>query len=309
MALMRTAVRYFDEATRHGSIRKAADHLHIASSAVNRQILQLEEELGIKLFERLPRGIRATTAGEVLLSYVRRWNREAVSLNRDLGALRGGIRGTIRIAASESFTDELLPRAMRELQASFPQVDFSLISGDNYRITTQLFARDADVVLAYDVSDNVRAKVIATITSPLGVITLPDHPLTCLSQVTLDDCAPYPLVVPGSDWLQHSGLNVLLQEDTLPAHVIARAERPAMLKALVRSGLGIAYLTALGVERDIEEGKLAWTPFAPGVIKDATISLMVPRGRTQPTHAIAFIDILKRELEAAQRDTTQLRHE
>lgn len=174
MALTRTALRYFDEAIRHGSIRKAADHLHVASSAVNRQLLQLEAEMDVKLFERLPRGIRATAAGEVVLGYLRRWNREAVSLNRDLAALRGGVRGTIRIAASESFTDEMLPRAMHELQARFPQVDFSLISGDNYLITSQLLARDADVVLAFDVSADVRAEVAATITSPLGVITLPE---------------------------------------------------------------------------------------------------------------------------------------
>jgi hypothetical protein len=53
-----------------------------------------------------------------------------------------------------------------------------------------------------------------------------------------------------------------------------------MLNALVRAGLGIAYLTALGVKRDIGERKLAWTPFAPAIIKHATISLMVARGRS-----------------------------
>jgi DNA-binding transcriptional LysR family regulator len=283
---------------RCGSIRKAADHLHVASSAVNRQLLQLEGEMDVKLFERLPRGIRATAAGEVVLNYVRRWSREAISLNRDLGALRGGVRGTIRIAASESFTDELLPRAMHELQVRFPQVDFSLISGDNHLITSQLLARDADVVLAFDVSDDVRAQVVAAITSPLGVITPPDHPLTRLRHVTPQDCAPYSLIIPGTDWLRHSGLNALLREDSLPARVVARAERPGMLKALVRAGLGIAYLTALGVERDIAERKLAWTPLAPGVINQAIISLMTPRGRKQPIYATSFVDILKRELEA-----------
>jgi DNA-binding transcriptional LysR family regulator len=207
LALMRTALRYFDEAVRRGSIRRAADQLHVASSAVNRQLLQLEEEMDVKLFERLPRGIRATAAGEVVLNYVRQWNREAISLNRELGALRGGVRGTIRIAASESFTDELLPRAMHELQLRFPQVDFSLISGDNHLITSQLLARDADVVLAFDVSTDVRAQVVTTIASPLGVIAPPDHPLTRLREITLQDCEPYPLIIPGADWLQHSGLN------------------------------------------------------------------------------------------------------
>jgi DNA-binding transcriptional LysR family regulator len=146
----------------------------------------------VRLFDRLPRGIRATTAGEILLSYVRRWNRESVSLKRDLEALRGGIRGTIRIAASESFTDEMLPRAMHDMQAQFPQVDFSVISGDNYRITTQLLARDADVVLAFDIAENARAQVVASLTSPLGVITPPDHPLARQSTVTPGDCAPFP---------------------------------------------------------------------------------------------------------------------
>lgn len=136
----------------------------------------------------------------------------------------------------------------------------------------------------------------AAITSPLGVITLPDHPLARLQHVTLGDCSHYPLIVPGTAWLLHSGLNALLSENNLPDRVVARAERPGMLKALVRAGLGIAYLTALGVERDIEERKLAWTPLASGTIKPAIISLMVPRGRIPPLHTQAFVDILKREL-------------
>jgi DNA-binding transcriptional LysR family regulator len=87
-----------------------------------------------------------------------------------------------------------------------------------------------------------------------------------------------------------------LHEDNLPVRVVARAERPAMLKSLVRAGLGIAYLTAFGVERVVAENKLAWTPFAPGVIKPAVISLMVPRGRVAPVYTEALVDILTREL-------------
>jgi DNA-binding transcriptional LysR family regulator len=60
-------IRYFDEVARQGSIRKAADRLNVAPSAVNRQILKLEDELGAPLFERLPRGLRLTAAGEILI--------------------------------------------------------------------------------------------------------------------------------------------------------------------------------------------------------------------------------------------------
>ncbi|HYP91370.1 MAG TPA: LysR family transcriptional regulator, partial [Polyangiaceae bacterium] len=63
---------YLDAVAHHGSIRKAADALHIASSALNRRILDLEADVGSPLFERLPRGVRATAAGELFLAYVRR---------------------------------------------------------------------------------------------------------------------------------------------------------------------------------------------------------------------------------------------
>lgn len=62
---------YIDEIARCGSIRKAAARLNVASSAVNRQILALEDELGVPLFERLPRGLRLTAAGELCVEHTR----------------------------------------------------------------------------------------------------------------------------------------------------------------------------------------------------------------------------------------------
>jgi molybdenum-dependent DNA-binding transcriptional regulator ModE len=64
-------LRYFDEVARTGSIRQAAERLHVAPSAVNRRIQDLEDELGVPLFERLPRGMRLTAAGELFVQYVR----------------------------------------------------------------------------------------------------------------------------------------------------------------------------------------------------------------------------------------------
>src|SRR4051794_41875556 len=64
-------LRYVDEVARTGSIRKAADQLNVTASAVNRRIMDLEEELGAQLFERRPRGVRLTAAGEGFVHYLR----------------------------------------------------------------------------------------------------------------------------------------------------------------------------------------------------------------------------------------------
>ena len=103
---------YVDAVTRHGSIRKAADALSVASSALNRQILDLETDLGTALFERLPRGVRLTAAGEVFLAYARQAISELKAVESQVEQLRGLVRGQVGAAAVESVAGELLPSAI-----------------------------------------------------------------------------------------------------------------------------------------------------------------------------------------------------
>ena len=296
MAIIKAGLLYFDQAIRDGSIRKAADNLHIASSAVNRQLLQLEEEMRAELFERLPRGIRPTAAGEVLLNYIREWNRDASQLRQEIERLKGGVRGTIHIAAAESITTDILPTAMAKLQTQFPLIDFTLISGDNYFIKSALMAKDADIVCAFDVVGGSRTETLFSMESEIGVITPPGHSLSKISRPTLADCLAYPIIAPANDWLKHSILRELIENANIPFQIAARVERIGMLKNLVQAGLGIAFLSQIGLADDIRERKLVWTPLAKGVSKPTTISLLIPKGRILPSYIYAFVHILKAEL-------------
>ena len=88
-------LRYFDHVARHGSIRKAADALAVASSAVNRQILRLEEEMGVALFERGRTGVRPTPAGELLLRHVRETQNEYQRTRAEIASLGGTVTGDV----------------------------------------------------------------------------------------------------------------------------------------------------------------------------------------------------------------------
>jgi DNA-binding transcriptional LysR family regulator len=300
MTILKTGLVYFDQAARDGSIRKAADNLHIASSAVNRQLLQLEEELGIELFERLPRGIRPTAAGEALLNYVRQWNRDVSQLRQEIGRLKGGVRGTIHIAAAESITNDVLPRAMANLQARFPLIDFTLISGDNYFIKSALLAREADIVCAFDVTGGLRTETVATVSSPIGVIMPAGHPLSKQNEIILSDCLEYAIITPTANWLNHSIIRELFEDKSVPFQIAARVERIGMLRNLVQAGLGIAFMSPIGFDREIRDGSLVWVPLAKGVIRPTTISLLVPKGRVLSPHVRVFIELLTVELQALQ---------
>jgi len=81
---------------------RAAATLNVASSALNRQILDLEESLGVQLFERLARGVRLTSAGEMLLGHVRGWRGDFELTRAQIEDLRGARRGHVRVAVIEA---------------------------------------------------------------------------------------------------------------------------------------------------------------------------------------------------------------
>ena len=76
MVAISQSFRCFDEVARRGSIRKAAESLHLTAAAVHQQILNLEAQVGTPLFDRLPRGMQLTSAGEIMVAAVRRSQRD-----------------------------------------------------------------------------------------------------------------------------------------------------------------------------------------------------------------------------------------
>ncbi|PKM03292.1 MAG: LysR family transcriptional regulator, partial [Gammaproteobacteria bacterium HGW-Gammaproteobacteria-6] len=92
------AIHYFDMVRRCQSIREASRRLNVASSAVNRQILKLEDEIGAPLFERLPGGLRLTAAGEIFARHVIVVLQDAERVRSELDALQGLRTGHVEIA-------------------------------------------------------------------------------------------------------------------------------------------------------------------------------------------------------------------
>jgi DNA-binding transcriptional LysR family regulator len=221
-------------------------------------------------------------------------------LRHEIGSLRSGVRGTIRIAAAESVCETILPEALAEMHRLYPLIDFRIVSGDNARLTADLLTKDADIVIAFDLVEHERADVLQTIASPLGLIAPRDHPLAALPEAGFVDYSGYPFILPGDEWLRHSGLRKLLEGRHAPPQVVARAERPMILMSLVSSGLGIAFLTRLGARSTGFSPELAWIPLAPGIASPAIIALMVPRNRVAPLSSMVLADILRERMRQAE---------
>ena len=114
--LQDTALRYFLEVVRSGSVSEAATRLNVSPSAVSRQVAALEDLLGVPLFDRRPRGMAPSAAGELLAAHARRGALEADRVVSDIQALQGLRTGLVRICSSAGFAIEFLPRVMAQFR-------------------------------------------------------------------------------------------------------------------------------------------------------------------------------------------------
>jgi DNA-binding transcriptional LysR family regulator len=186
---------YVDEVARAKSIRKAAETLNVTASAVNRRIADLEIELGAPLFERLPRGVRLTSAGEVFVNYLRKQNGEVERMKSHIEDLKGLRRGTIRVACSQALALEFLPKAIADFRKTHPLVEFDVKVVDHEYAMTALANFEVDLILVYRPPYMANFHPLITLEQRLVVLMAKGHPLAEKRKVRLRDCAAYPVAL------------------------------------------------------------------------------------------------------------------
>ncbi len=221
-------LRYVDEVARAGSIRKAADHLNVTASAVNRRIMDLEEELGAQLFERRPRGVRLTAAGEVFVHYLREQDGDVERMKSQIEDLKGCAAAPCASPAARRWRS-ISCRARSPNSASVhPLVAFDVKVLDHEQAMAALAAYEVDLVLVFrppflrqlPAADDARAAprrrhVGATIRSPAA------------RTVRLRDCAAYPVALPE----RSIGGRQLLDEVLARSGLQLQASRPSRIRS------------------------------------------------------------------------------
>ena len=182
---------YVDAVARSGSIRKAADQLHISSTALNRTILALERDLGAPLFERLQNGVRPSAAGEAYILFARRTLGEAARLRSEVEDLRGLRRGRVSVATIQSVAGTMLPAAIGAYQALHPGVSFNVAIAGNDSVLAALAADEVELGIAFNAPPGREITVLAGIEQSFCAVMAADHDLAGRGTIALHDCLRY----------------------------------------------------------------------------------------------------------------------
>ena len=283
---------YLDTVARTGSIRKAAEKLHVASTALNRKILELEDEVGTPLFERLPRGVRLTAAGELLVAAVRRSMADLRSTVSQIEQLRGMVRGMVRIGCAESVASGLMPQRVAAFQALHPGVQFQLRSGVTGHILEALERDEIDLALVHDPVPSDTFKVWSAVAQPLCAMLRPDHPLASRSRLRLADCEPYPVALGDHSFGSRRLIDAWAAQSRLRLQVVLEASTVQSLKEFTRHTGAISFQFQIGTQREVAHGELVALPLSDALFGRSQITLGTRAGRSLPIAATSFLDSL-----------------
>lgn len=181
---------------RTGSIRKAAEDMNITASALNRRIHRFEHEFGAAIFERLTRGVRLNSAGELVLQHYRSQRSDLARVQSQVADLSGIRRGHVSIACSQGLVPYFLPEQIGRFRRDFPAVTFSINVRDRLHAEQDLASFESDLALVFQPMHMVDFEVIHSIPQPLHAMFHREHPLAAKRELRLRDCLAYDHIIP-----------------------------------------------------------------------------------------------------------------
>ena len=295
-AILSTAFRYFAAVAHAGSVRAAARELNIASSAVNRQVLLLEETIGMPLFERTGRALRLNEAGELLLAQVASTTRDYEDTLAAVEALRGLQSGKVRLATVESVSVELLPDLLASFNAAFPGISVELRMTGSDAVAELVLSREADIGFTFNPASLDGLEVAYDRPLKIGAIVSPDHPLADRTSAMLAECIEYPYAWPARGLSLRTALDLAREKLGRPAAPVLEANSLRVMAALAREGRCVAFQTEIGIGQHIASGVLKFIPLSDQILPVDRFMVVRQKGREPTLAAGAFFEHVQTQL-------------
>ena len=270
-----------------GSFSLAGERLHLTQPAVSKRIAGLEQQLKVRLFDRLGREIGLTEAGRALLPRAYQILGVLDDTRRALTNLSGEISGRLTLATSHHIGLHRLPPLLRAFTRSHPEVALDIQFLDSevaYEEVLHGRAELAVITLAPETREPVRAVMVWD--DPLDFVAAPEHPLARSSSISLADVARHPAVFPGGNTFTHHIVRRLFERERLTPNIGMSTNYLETIKMMVSIGIAWSVLP-----RTMLDDQVARLPL-PGIQLDRQLGYILHSERTLSNAARAFMALL-----------------
>jgi DNA-binding transcriptional LysR family regulator len=286
-----------------GSFTAAGEKLHVSQSAISRQILLLEEELGEPVFHRIGRRIRITPAGESLLQLSHRVFRDLQETVSTISDKRESLSGTMRLVGGMTVCLYVFPALLAEVRRVHPHLDMKVTVGSAERSIAMLRSGAGDlgmITLPVEATDLVSVPVLE---EELLLITYPAHPLAKKKSITPADLDKQDFVLFETGSITRRLVESFFAREGVEAEIIMETENVEIIKAMVRNGLGISIIPSQAAASDIRTGQLFCSRIVGNSLVRQTGWLYPKMSRLPRTvsEVIRIFETLRPKLESATR--------
>ena len=273
---------------RLSSIRKAAEALHISASAIDRQILNVEADLGVPLFERLPTGLRLTAAGEIMMDAGMRWEKSLLDVRAQIEDLRGLKRGHVDIAIIDALAKGYVPRTIQAIQSRYPGITIGVKVLNNDAVRAAILNGEVDFGIFFEPETFRGLTVRSFVEVVLGLLTPPGHPLTQQNEIRFSACAGSALIVPAPPLAVCQQIEILEGITGVTLGRAVTSDNIQMITSLVLQGVGIGILTSVDVITEVRRGLISFTKISDSILRPMILGLCTASSRV-PSYAAGVV--------------------
>jgi len=270
-----------------GSFSEAGERLHLTQPAVSKRIAALEQQLQVRLFDRLGRQVSLTEGGRALLPRAYRILSVLEDTRRALNNLNGDVSGRLTLATSHHIGLHRLPPLLRAFTRAHPQVVLDIRFLDSEVAYEEILhgrAELAVITLAPETAAPVRA--VKVWDDPLDFVAAPEHPLARDGQASLSDVALHPAVFPGDNTFTHHIVRRLFEQEGLTPNIAMSTNYLETIKMLVSIGIAWSVLPRTMLDDQVKPLTL------PGVRLSRRLGYILHTERTLSNAARAFMTLL-----------------
>lgn len=295
---------FVDAVARAGSIRKAADTLAITSTALNRRILAIEEDIGTPIFERITNGVRLSSAGELFIQHARQHIGDMERLKSQIADLSGVRRGHVSIICGQALMESFLPERIKVYREEHPNVTFSANVVGRDKVSTQLLDFTADVGIVYEPELLTGIQVINEVKQTLHALLHKSHPLYAAykadntianlknseSSLRLSDCAQYPLALPTS----RSGIRQTIEKAamrrSLTLNIAIESDNATFLQRCLANEPVVSFQIPVAMSNADASSDIRYIPLDTRDAAPGSLLVLQHRGRTLSVAASRFVN-------------------
>lgn len=244
-------LRIFAAAARHQSFGKAAEELHLTPPAVSMQIRDLEEQVGLPLFDRSGRQVALTVTGEYLLVYVRKILATLKDAEDAIARFRGLETGRVSIGMV-STAKYFVPRLLAQFRQEHPAIEVKLaVGGNREQLVALLRANEVDLAIMGRPPRELATRAEPFAVHPHSVVTAPDHPLMRIGHAPASLLANYEFIIRETGSGTRAAMEKFFADHRLQPRVAMEMTSNETIKQAVMAGMGVSFLSlhTIGLER------------------------------------------------------------